>query len=112
MLLPNTATTGAIPIWELLCIGAGGALAIQLLLLLEINKLPPENRPNYKKFIYYWPYIINPLIGAFLVFVYALSKDYSMSPWLSLHVGVSAPLILRGLATTVPELPTKLHKPS
>lgn len=86
----------------LVCIGAGSSLAVQLLLLLEQIKLPSDKRPDYKKFIYYWPYIINPALGAFLVYVYVISQDFPLTPLLAFHIGASAPLIIRTMFSTIP----------
>ena len=104
IILLNAVIPPAVEISTLLLvlIGAGGALAGQLLLLLEQIKLPANQRPDYKKFIYYCPYIINPAIGAFLVFVYAISENNSMTPLLSLHIGASASLIIRTMAASIP----------
>jgi hypothetical protein len=116
MILLNAAapiTSTANPTWLLVCIGAGGALALQLLLLLEQIKLPANKRPDYNKFIYYWPYIVNPLLGAFLVFVYVISQDFPLTPLLSFHIGASAPLIIRTMASAIPsDVQGSLQNPS
>jgi len=113
MILLDTVALIQYPIYLLIIIGAGSSLTVQFLLLLEQIKLPTDQRPDYTKFIYYWPFILNPLISAFLVFVYAISRDFSLSPVLAFHIGASAPLIIKGMVSTAPTgLTKKLKNPS
>lgn len=88
---------------ELLLIAAGGGLGLQLLNLLELPNLEKKDRPNFKEFIYYIPYIVNPLIGAFIAFVY-LKSNTVLNPILALHIGASAPVVLRTMASTLPKI--------
>ena len=112
ILLTNVAQT-IVPNWGLVCIGGGGALAIQLLYFLEHLKLPEDKKPNLKKVAYWVPYFINPVLGAFLVYVYLVSQNFPMSAYLSLHVGASAPLILRAMANAIPhDVDNSLKNPS
>ena len=81
----------------------GGALAIELLKLAEIRNLPKHERPNLKEFWYWAPYFVLPLIGSGLAYVYLMS-NIKLNPLLSVNIGISAPLIIRAMATTAPQI--------
>jgi hypothetical protein len=87
----------------LILIAAGGGLALQLLNLLELPQLKKNDRPDFKDWVYYIPYIVNPLLGAFITFVY-LKTNTTLNPVLALHIGASAPVILRTMASTLPKI--------
>ncbi|WP_017445791.1 hypothetical protein [Gayadomonas joobiniege] len=79
----------------------GGAFAIKLLELTELHKLPAVERPDFKDFLYWVPFFILPLLGGGLAYAY-VSSDATLSPVLSINIGVSAPLILRAMAQVNP----------
>jgi hypothetical protein len=87
----------------LILIAAGGGLALQLLNLLELPQLKKKERPDFKDWVYYIPYFVNPLIGAFITFVY-LKANTTLNPVLALHIGASAPVTLRTMATALPKI--------
>jgi hypothetical protein len=76
---------------------SAGALGLKLLELAEIRNLPPERRPNLKDIIYWASYVIMPLLGGGLAYIYIIS-DISLKPILAMNIGISAPLILRTMA--------------
>lgn len=78
-----------------------GAIAIKLLELAELHKIPKLNRPDLKDWVYWIPYVIMPVLGAGLAYVY-LQSAQTLTPVLALNVGVSAPLILRAMAQVNP----------
>jgi hypothetical protein len=80
---------------------AAGALAVELLKLAEIRNLPKHERPDLKD-VLYWFFIL-PLLGAGLSYVYIMS-DITLKPVLAVNIGVSAPLIIRTMASTVPKV--------
>ncbi len=88
---------------QLILIAAGGGLALQLLNLLEIPHLEKNDRPDFKDWVYYIPYFINPIIAAFIAYVY-LKANTTLNPVLALHIGASAPVILRTMASTLPKI--------
>tara|TARA_R110000868_G_scaffold147163_1_gene368407 strand:+ start:1892 stop:2173 length:282 start_codon:yes stop_codon:yes gene_type:complete len=88
---------------ELIYIGAGGGLALQLLSLLELPNIDKKDRPDFKDLVYYIPYVLNPILGAFIVFVY-LKAQTELNPVLALHIGASAPVILRTMASAIPKI--------
>lgn len=84
---------------------AVGAFVMQALTLMEIRNIPKTQRPDFKDFFYWLPFLIAPLAGAFLAFAYVSTDGPdSLKPYLAINVGVSAPLILRSMATNVPTL--------
>ena len=84
-----------------LIIAAGGGLAIQLLNLLELSNVPKDKRPDLKDWLYWLPFLLSPVLSGFLAFVY-LASGYDVKPVLALHLGASAPLILRAMAGAIP----------
>ncbi|MBC6426622.1 MAG: hypothetical protein GDA51_09195 [Ekhidna sp.] len=87
---------------ELIFIGAGGGLPLQLLSLLELPNIE-KDRPDFKDWVYYIPYVVNPILGAFIVFVYLKTKT-EFNLVLALHIGTSAPVILRTMASSIPKI--------
>jgi hypothetical protein len=92
--------------WELLenpsvLFAAFGALGMQLLSLMEIKNIPKAERPDFKDFFYWLPFLLAPLVGGGLALVYIYPADV-LKPLVALNVGVSAPLILRSMANINP----------
>ena len=77
-------------------------MVIQLLNLAELANIPKARRPDLKDPIYWIPFIVNPLLGGFLTFVYVSTPQYDIKPLLALQIGASAPLILRAMASAIP----------
>ena len=82
--------------------GAAGAFAIQLLNLMELRNIPKDKRPDLWDFFYWLPFIVAPLLGGFVGWAYSASS-YTIKPILGIHLGVSAPLVLRAMASTIPK---------
>ncbi len=80
---------------------AFGALAMQLLTLMEIKNIPKTQRPDLKDFFYWFPFIVSPILGGFLAFAYSYPND-PLKPLVAVNIGVSAPLILRSMANINP----------
>ena len=78
-----------------------GGLAIKLLELAELHKVPKVERPDLRDWLYWVPFLVLPLLGGGLAQVY-LSANTALSPILAVNVGVSAPLILRAMAQVNP----------
>src|SRR5690349_613964 len=74
-----------------------GALAGQVLGLLELKNITPANRPNLLDFWYWFPFIAAPLLGGGLAFAYSES-GVDLKPLVAINVGIAAPLILRSMA--------------
>ena len=78
-----------------------GALAMQLLALIELKNVPIKNRPELKDVFYWLPFLIIPVIGGGLALAY-IYPDETLKPLLAINVGVSAPLIFRSMASINP----------
>ena len=85
--------------------GSGGLL-INVLSLLELAKLRPENRPSFRDWLYWLPFLVWPVAGIGLARAYAASGS-NLSLLLALNVGLSAPLIIRAMASAVPQIPAR-----
>ena len=80
---------------------AGGALAVKLLELAEVRVTPKDQRPDITEFLYWVPFIILPIIGGGLAYMYIMS-DILLKPVLAVNVGISALLIIRTMASIAP----------
>ena len=78
-----------------------GAIGMQLLSLMEMRNIPKTERPDFKDFFYWLPFIVSPLIGGGLALAYIYPDD-GLKPLVAINVGVSAPLILRSMANINP----------
>jgi hypothetical protein len=79
-----------------------GALAVKLLELLELGKIPKTERPDLCDWVYWASFLFMPLLGGFVAYMYVAS-DVDLKPILACNVGISAPLILRAMAQTLPK---------
>lgn len=84
-----------------LCLLGGGTL--QLLNLIDGLSAPPDRRPDFKSFSYYLVILFNLVLSGILGYVY-FDQTQDLNKIVYFHVGLSAPLILRSLATSVPEI--------
>lgn len=86
---------------EAVYLATTGGLAIQLLSLLELPNLPKNRRPDFKDFIYWLPFIINPFLGGLIGYAY-FNHQQEVNSLLAIHIGASAPLILRTMSMIIP----------
>lgn len=89
---------------EQVLFAAFGALAGQLLGLVELKNVPPSRRPNLRDVWYWAPFVVSPILGAGLAFAY-LRANIPMNSLLAVHVGIAAPLVLRSMAEVRPPEP-------
>lgn len=75
-----------------------GGLAIKLLDLAELPYVRKANRPDFKSGGYWTLFCIHPLLGAFLAWAY-IKSDIPMKPIVAVNIGITAPLILRAMAS-------------
>ena len=92
--------------WELLTqpsvlFAVFGAIGMQLLTLMETKNIPKAERPDFKDFFYWLPFIVSPIVGGGLALAYIYPSDV-MEPLVAINVGVSGPLILRSMANMNP----------
>lgn len=79
-----------------------GGVAVQLLYILDGLNAPKDRSPDFKSVSYYFGIAVNLALSAILGYVYFDNVD-KFNKIVYFHIGASAPLILRTLATTLPE---------
>lgn len=79
-------------------------LIAQVLNLLDALKADPSRRPNFKDWVYWLPYVIGPILGGFAGYISFNGAEASFTTTLGVQIGISAPLLLKGLASAVPPL--------
>ncbi len=91
------AITNSVPLFA-----AGGALIVQILNLAELRWVPKANRPDFRDWLHWLPYIVSPLAGGALGLAYVLSQ-VDLTPLVALNVGAAAPAIFRSFARGRPD---------
>ncbi|MHC4624430.1 MAG: hypothetical protein ACYS4W_11075 [Planctomycetota bacterium] len=85
----------------LIIYGVVGGLVLRILELLELPNVPEEDRPNFRDWIYWLPFVFWPIIGGFLVHLY-LADGCDLTPRLAFHIGLASPLVIRLMASATP----------
>lgn len=80
-----------------------GGAALQILNVIDGLNAAPDRRPDFKSFSYYFVITCNLILSGILGYVYFDDKQ-ELNKIVYFHVGLSAPLILRSLATTIPAI--------
>jgi hypothetical protein len=80
-----------------------GGAAVQLLYIIDGVNAPKDRRPDFASLSYYIGIIGNIALSAILGYVY-FDETQKLNKIVYFHIGLSAPLILRTLATTIPEV--------
>ncbi len=80
---------------------AAGALALKMLELAEVRTIPKDQRPDLSDLLYWVPFLVMPILGGGLAYMYIMS-DIVLKPVLAVNVGISAPLIIRAMASAAP----------
>ena len=81
----------------ILCLlGAVGSILENLLAYIEQANLQKSQRPSRDLSYYFANYILKPLIGAFVVYLY-VSSGSKISNLVAVNIGISAPMILKSL---------------
>jgi len=83
-----------------LTLGFIGGFVLSIYNLIEAAKLPREERPDLD-FFYWLSFLFWPLMGLLFVHVYLLS-GIEVHGLIALQVGLTSPLILKGLITHAP----------
>lgn len=86
-----------------------GGATLQLLNIIDALTAPADRRPDFKSVAYYLVILFNLVLSGILGYVY-FDETQKLNKIVYFHVGISAPLILRSLATTVPEIIRKPNK--
>ena len=84
-----------------------GGLAIKLLEIAELAKVPKAQHPDFSEIVYWLPFAIMPVLGGGLAYMYVMS-GVELKPILAVNVGVSAPLILMTMAKINPLRPSSI----
>ena len=79
---------------SLIFLAAFGGIAVQLIALSEAHKLPADQRPDFRDPLYWIAYIIMAGLGVVVAWAY-IASGFELKGFLAIHVGASAPLILR-----------------
>jgi hypothetical protein len=88
------------------CVCLLGGVTLQLLNIIDALSAHPDRRPDYKSVAYYLVILFNLALSGILGYVY-FDEIQHLNKIVYFHVGLSAPLILQSLATTVPEIVRK-----
>jgi hypothetical protein len=82
--------------------GTLGGLLINVVKLAELSNLPKiERPPTFSDALWIFQFFALPIVGGILAWIYE-ADGTPLKPLLAMNVGVSAPLILKSLANTVP----------
>jgi hypothetical protein len=87
-------------LWQTVLYAIGGGFAIQFYYLWARNNMPANRRPDLNQ-MYWFVFACMPLVGGFLASAYEQSGN-QLNPILAVHIGVSAPAILRSMARENP----------
>lgn len=92
-------------------LSALGGLTYPLLTLLERIKQPSAVRIDFKDFTFYITVLIYVFMGSVIGYIYFNDKvDFGVNDrLLAFHVGITAPLIIRSLTTTLPKIKNSLN---
>ncbi len=82
-------------------LAAIGGLVVNLLSLIELQHIPKERRPDFKDPLYWLPFLAWPLLGGLVGFLYN-DTNFPLGKFVSFHLGLSSPLILKVAASTIP----------
>ena len=93
---------------ENIIIAAVGGLTYNIVPLLELWKTPKESRPDFKEWLYWVPYVVWPLLAGFLLYLYEESPGIKITRFLSFHIGISAPFIIRKMMEVLPIQPAQI----
>ena len=83
--------------YEYCLIPAAAAMALQLLGLVEVSKLEAARKPNFADWVYWLSYIVNPILAAFVGWIYFDQNSDQYGSVTAAAVGLSAPSILKSL---------------
>lgn len=76
-----------------------GGLTVNLLNMVELLNVPKDRRP-FKDLLYWACFCIWPILGGVLGYMY--NETASIGKLVAFHIGLSAPLILRTMASVLP----------
>lgn len=80
-----------------------GAFALQLLQIVEASRLPATKKPDYKSWEYYIAFAASIIIAGIIGYIY-FGEQHTYNRVVYFHTGASSPLLMRTLASTIPEV--------
>jgi hypothetical protein len=85
--------------------GCLGGFLINIVRLAELANVPEIERPKtFRDPMYVFAFFALPLVGGALAYIYQ-ADGIVLKPLLAVNIGVSAPLILKTFAASVPSTP-------
>ncbi|PWV50722.1 hypothetical protein C7475_104352 [Chitinophaga sp. S165] len=81
-----------------------GAIALQLLRIIEESKRPSKKRPDYRSIKYYVTATASIAIAVIVGVVYFDGEPVSHNRIVYFHTGASAPFLVRSLSNTLPAI--------
>ena len=81
-------------------LAAFGGIAINVLNLMELQRVAKDQRPDFGDPLYWLPFFVWPILGGVLAYAYETETD--LNAILAINTGVSAPLIIRAFAAANP----------
>ena len=92
---------------EYIILGVIGGIIFDFFQLLELQNKPKEDRPDFKDWLYWLPYLVWPILSGLLVYAYD-TPNLKLNKLISLQLGVSAPLIFRQMLQSNPLSPKNI----
>lgn len=86
---------------EAICLAVAGSACVQLLKLIDLSKIPEDERPNFKDVTYYFQYIIFPIISGVMGYAYFDESEH-INRMLAIQIGASSPLLFKSLTNVIP----------
>lgn len=81
-------------------LAAFGGIAVNVLNLMELQRVERDQRPDFKDLLYWLPFVVWPILGGVLAYAYETETDHNAI--LAINIGVSAPLIIPAFSAANP----------
>ncbi|TMC24650.1 MAG: hypothetical protein E6J34_00195 [Chloroflexi bacterium] len=83
-------------------LAAIGGMAVNLLNLMDVQTQSKDRRPDFKDWLYWLPFVVWPILGGVVAFIYQ-EANTPLTKVVAFHIGASAPLIIRSMASAIPK---------
>jgi hypothetical protein len=91
---------------ESVVMGVMGGFVLDIMNFIEFANTPKDRRPDLDM-IYWLAFLAWPLLGGFLVYLYN-GEPTQLTRVVAFQIGMSSPLILKAMVTTIPKQTPKL----
>ncbi|MDX2298285.1 MAG: hypothetical protein NW204_01015 [Xanthomonadaceae bacterium] len=82
-------------------LAAIGGFVVNVINLLELQRIPKAERPDFSDLLYWLPFVAWPILGGIVGYLY--NDDISpLGKLVAFHIGISSPLILKTMANAIP----------